>query len=667
MTPPVNLPDVREALAAARARLLACRGADRHWTGRLSSSALSTATAAYALAKVGGAEDAPAVHRALEWLAKNQNSDGGWGDTTLSKSNISTTLLGWSALSLAQPSDADLAKAAGKAEAWIAAKAGGTDGERIARAVDQVYGDDRSFSAPILAMCALAGRLGRPQDAWRNVAPLPFELGLFSHRWLKWLRVPVVSYALPALIAIGLLRHHFRRPRCPVTRLVRAWAKGRALARLQRIQPSGGGFLEAIPLTSFVVMSLAAIGRADHPVVARGAEFLRETQRADGSWPIDTNLATWVTTLSVGALAASDGVPRPCESSSRSVRSQTAPHAPANTAGAWHPATGESPGAQDRELIRGWLLVQQHRVEHPYTGAAPGGWAWTDLDGGVPDADDTAGALLALHHLDADPGLAVESAVRWLAAIQNRDGGIPTFCRGWGKLPFDRSSPDLTAHAIAAWSAWRDRLPPALQANVDRATAAALRFLTRSQAPDGSWAPLWFGNEHAPACENRVYGTARVLEALAAHGQTPRAPSRDAQASREMMSRAVGWLVRAASADGGWGGDGSQSGIEETALATGALAGTLLADVAQREDPGNLHLSGGLPFGVSSNEIEGAVHRGAAWLLRATNMGAETPPSPIGLYFASLWYYEELYPLIFTVWALGRCADLLSRHGPGDA
>ena len=34
-----------------------------------------------------------------------------------------------------------------------------------------------------------------------------------------------------------------------------------------------------------------------------GAAFLRATVREDGSWPIDTNLATWVTTQSVNALS----------------------------------------------------------------------------------------------------------------------------------------------------------------------------------------------------------------------------------------------------------------------------------------------------------------------------------------------------------------------------
>ena len=29
-------------------------------------------------------------------------------------------------------------------------------------------------------------------------------------------------------------------------------------------------------------------------------------------------------------------------------------------------------------------------------------------------------------------------------------------------------------------------------------------------------------------------------------------------------------------------------------------------------------------------------------------------PTPIGFYFAKLWYFEKLYPIIFTVSALGR-------------
>src|SRR5262249_56792584 len=106
------------------------------------------------------------------------------------------------------------------------------------------------------------------------------------------------------------------------------------------------------------------------------------------------------------------------------------------------------PGSRRR--LRDWLLAQQYTREHPYTHAAPGGWAWTPLPGGVPDADDTAGALLALRHLGQSDSEIRDSArrgIRWLLELQNRDGGMPTVCRGWGKLPFDRSGADLTAPA----------------------------------------------------------------------------------------------------------------------------------------------------------------------------------------------------------------------------
>ena len=40
--------------------------------------------------------------RGLRWLVANQNADGGWGDTVLSKSNISTTALCWAAFGAAR-------------------------------------------------------------------------------------------------------------------------------------------------------------------------------------------------------------------------------------------------------------------------------------------------------------------------------------------------------------------------------------------------------------------------------------------------------------------------------------------------------------------------------------------------------------------------------------
>ena len=624
--------------------LLASRNADGHWAGELSSSSLSTAVAVIALTLVDRHRP-PAAHGALvsggvAWLIRTQNEDGGWGDTTDSPSNVSTTALCWAALTIGGTGDPACVAALGGARGSMRRAAGSLQPRPLADTISRRYGKDRTFSVPILTVLALAGLLGDDErngdrrddergddrngqargggnhdaqsrresgvvgNGWQHVPQLPFELAAVPPVCYRWLRLPVVSYALPALIAIGQARHRQRPTRNPLTRLVRYLARVPTLRRLEAIQPPGGGFLEATPLTSFVVMSLVAAGETTHPVVDRGVEFLDHSARADGSWPIDTNLATWVTTLSVNALARRS-----------------------DWRGLLRPA--------DRAALSRWLLDQQYRERHVYTDADPGGWAWTDLPGGVPDADDTPGALLALHALDPDEEEHREAAragIGWLLDLQNADGGIPTFCRGWGALPFDRSSPDLTAHTLRAWAAWRPALPAPFRTRIERATTRAVRFLERAQQPDGSWIPLWFGNQGAPDEANPVYGTARVLEGLAALPDPETIPESECRAAR--------WLVETQGGDGGWGGaPGVSPSIEETALAVSALA-----------------TFGRLPRAATVQRIDEALTRGAGWLNHATDGGRRAETTPIGLYFAKLWYSEKLYPWTFTLGAFTSLA-----------
>jgi len=596
---------VERARQAATERLLASRGPHGHWEGRLSSSALSTATAACALALLGRMDDLPLVRAATKWLADHQNPDGGWGDTTKSTSNLSTTTLCWAAFA-ATRTDRDFRQVVERAEGWLATRTASLEPHDLAEAIAARYGEDRTFSVPILAMCAAAGRLGEGPAAWRFVPQLPFEFGAFPHWLLRWVGLPVVSYALPALIAIGQATHHHVPTPDPLARLVRRALRKPTLRKLLAIQPTSGGFLEAAPLTSFVAMSLAAMGLGDHPVAKKCRDFLVRTVRDDGSWPIDVNLATWLTTLSVNALAPGDLAP------------------------------------QERRAILEWLLGQQHRRVHPYTGAPPGGWAWTDLPGGVPDADDTAGALLALRRLAPDDTSAQAAAapgIRWLLGLQNRDGGIPTFCRGWGKLAFDRSAPDITAHVLMAFAAWLDRLPARLATRVKASMKRLVAFLARSQRADGAWVPLWFGNEKADGEANPVYGTSRVLQALAALGAE--------WGATDARERGVRFLLDAQGPDGGWGGDrGVEPSIEETALATCALA--TVAESGWDAAPGG-------------EGVLDAIARGVAWLVERIEAGEGLAAAPIGLYFARLWYYEDLYPLIFLTAALNRATLLLRR------
>ncbi|MFO7906896.1 MAG: prenyltransferase/squalene oxidase repeat-containing protein [Pirellulaceae bacterium] len=588
------------AYEKAKADLLAERTDDRYWEGELCASALSTATAISALALVDKHAAAPCtsegdrlrIEDGARWLLARQNPDGGWGDTDKSHSNIATTMLVVAALHLSGHGNSPH-HARSRAKAYIESQ-GGMTGLR------QRYGKDKTFAVPILTNYALAGLVD-----WSDVSPLPFELACVPQRLYRWTRMPVVSYAIPALVAIGQARFFHRPSRLPWMRLLRRRAIGPSLRVLERMQPVSGGYLEAVPLTSFVVMSLAAAGKSEHVVTQKGLTFIRDTLRHDGSWPIDTNLATWNTSLAINALAT--------------VEEDVSCHANLD-----------------------WLLSCQHAKRHPFTGAPPGGWGWTDLSGAVPDADDTAGALLALAAVKSPGGgeaaqrriqASATLGISWLLNLQNRDGGWPTFCRGWGKLPFDRSGADLTAHALRALHAWRNRVPARQGRRIARAVQRGWRYLQQHQRPDGSWVPLWFGHQDHPEEQNPVVGTARVLKALREIGlrDTPCA------------LRAYGWLRAAQQIDGGWRGDGAPgttaqrqvpSSVEETALAVDALLGA---------PPVPEHQNG--------------VSRGLEWLVEAVLTDRHRESTPIGFYFAKLWYHERLYPLVFTVAALGHAIE----------
>jgi squalene-hopene/tetraprenyl-beta-curcumene cyclase len=239
-------------------------------------------------------------------------------------------------------------------------------------------------------------------------------------------------------------------------------------------------------------------------------------------------------------------------------------------------------------------------------------------------------AWRSAHTCSAQSQRRIDAAARaglvWLLDLQNSDGGWPTFCRGWGKLPFDRSGPDLTAHALRAVAAWR-LLHPEVQSRCDEALARGLAYLERSQQPNGSWFPLWFGNQDHPQEENPVYGTARVLLAYRDLGLSAHTPAQ----------RGCEWLVSHQNADGSWGGPAMSSpddrqltgSVEETALAVESLSA----------------------FPVVDDE---SFARGVRWLVEAVEADKHREPAPIGFYFSKLWYYEKLYPVIFSVSALGQ-------------
>jgi len=657
-----SLQQAERCLIRLRSELFAARVDGGYWTGELSASALSTATAISALSVVIGQsikQDEALIHlvtRGCRYLDSQQNADGGYGDTDRNYSNIATSYLVLAGRTLAAKVIGDQQAHSVDAEMESLRQYITAEGE--IEGLRKRYGTDKTFVVPIMTNLAIAGLMD-----WKHVSRLPFEAAVVPGSLYRFMRMPVVSYAIPALVAIGQ-SHHFLGPKTwlPLRKL-RSASVNRTTGVLRSMQPKSGGYLEATPLTSFVLMSLAACASVKREngfnhddadaVMKQCVQFLTTSIREDGSWPIDTNLATWITSLSIHAL------------------------------GRW---SGDDQSWANDELVQ-WHLNCQYHVRHPFTGASPGGWGWTDLSGAVPDGDDTPAAILAALNyrstvtdamartkLDA----AIAKGLNWLADLQNSDGGLPTFCRGWGQLPFDRSSTDLTAHFIRAIDAAEEigagqgRAGAPLNIIIDSklhkkllaCRTRAIQFLRKMQRADGSWLPLWFGNQDNLDDENPIYGTARVLLAI---GKI-----------EELTSEAalcVDYLLSHQNEDAGWGGGPSvaeyfaknhvkaddsancgefRSGFEETCVAVEAIADYL-------RNPGTLQMV----------REAGRVHRGeqaiinaVQWLVRAVNGNHHHHAWPIGFYFAKLWYYEKLYPLVFATAAMSAAIDTLTTRPP---
>lgn len=579
-------------------QLLNCRNEQGFWTGSLSTSALSTSVAIVALKISGERKDQPLIKSGLDWLRKNINDDGSFGDTKESPGNISTTLLCYASISYCGTED-ETNEILSKIRSWLGSKGISLSSDTVTYSILRHYGNDYTFSLPIIAMLNLCGLI--PDKELRIVPVLPFELTLLPSSLYRFFNLKVVSYALPALIGVGIYLHRHNRKAVLGRVSLRDSLIPRAIKKLDSLVPASGGFLEAIPLTSFVIMCLVACEYKDNKTVEKGLRFVRAQQRADGGWPIDTDLSTWVTTLSIKALG-NDIYSRFDETAITKLRDH--------------------------------LLSLQYKTTHPFNGAEAGGWGWTSYSGSVPDADDTPGAILALLELYTgrqEERTALSNGCRWLTRLQNSDGGFPTFCRGWGRLPFDKSCADLTGHAVLALLKTlyipENELPGGLTSNIRKSISAGLSYLEKNQRSDGSWIPLWFGNQKSNDMTNPVYGTAKVNIYLTDCLSITGLPDEYRQPITAMSEKASVFLASQQNIDGSWGGKkGIDGTIEETALAVSALA-------------------------HSNKQL---CINGLSWLEKQDSL----KPSPIGLYFALLWYDEEMYPLVYYVEALRRCQSV---------
>ena len=233
-------------------------------------------------------------------------------------------------------------------------------------------------------------------------------------------------------------------------------------------------------------------------------------------------------------------------------------------------------------------------------------------------------------------------------------------------MPFDRSGSDITAHVLRAIDCWKpileagfsDRFP---KGKIDQALKQGVKYLTKTQKENGSWDPLWFGNQDRPDEDNPVYGTAKVILALVEIGfQNGNSPQYLTDTS--LLEEGLIWLVDQQNISatypnqGSWGGGESLAGpnqktngsVEETALALDALL------VAERFAVGQLEMG---RDHEKLGRLRKSIARGLNWLNFAVYEGKHQHPWPIGFYFAKLWYYEKLYPILYSTAALSRARE----------
>ena len=113
-------------------------------------------------------------------------------------------------------------------------------------------------------------------------------------------------------------------------------------------------------------------------------------------------------------------------------------------------------------------------------------------------------------------------------------------------------------------------------------------------------------------------------------------------------SAASRWLITHQNPDGGW----STARTSQPVLNSPSACGSTVEETALALEALLAGLDNRVP--AADNSVQNAINKGVDWLVRAVQHGGHRKPAPIGFYFAKLWYYEKLYPLVFAVSALGE-------------
>ncbi|PYO52259.1 MAG: squalene--hopene cyclase [Candidatus Rokuibacteriota bacterium] len=621
-----------EAVARAQHHLLSRQAADGHWVGELEADRALTAEVLL-LHRLIDRVDRGVERRAVTYLTRRQNEDGGWSLFEGGPCDLSATIKIYFAMKMAGVSPEDPVML--RAGARIRAMGGPAEANVFCKILLALFGEYDWNGVPTMPVEIML--LPTPfflfniyeVSYWSRCVIVPLLI-VMDRKPVKWLSRHLT---LDELWPEGREHTSLRFPRVPEPfswrglfwksffiavddglkiwerfspRPLRKRAIEAAREWLEERTAVPGGLGGIYPAMANSILALRLLGLPDdHPLVLGQIKEIEAlaVDRGDELYYQPCPSPVWDTSLAANALIESDLPPD---------------HPALQRAGEWM-------------LSKQVLVPGDWKVKRPHV--QPGGWAFQYDNDFYPDLDDAAMVLMALEKIrgmDADRvRLAKERGVGWFLGMQNEDGGWASFDADNNRLylnniPFadhgallDPSTEDLTGRGLELLGTLG--YPRDLEA-VDR----AVHFIRRSQRHDGPWYGRWG--------VNYIYGTWSVLRGLGALGIDPR---------HEYVQRAVRWLMRRQNGDGGWGETCESYAKPELA----GIGESLPSQTAWA-------LLGLFAAGHTTGP---AVERGIGYLMATQRAdGSWEDPFWNGTGFPRVFYLKyHLYAKYFPLWALG--------------